>query len=115
MNEKPLIPLVRDVLDAQVIDRRTRPIGKVDGLALELREGAPPRVAYLEIDAACAWRRLGKRFGRWARRLQQRWGGAPYRFAWAQVRELTVHVQVDADAEQTDAFALERWLRERLP
>ena len=108
------VPLVRDLLDAQVLDREKRPMGKVDGIALELREDAPPRVAYLEIDAASAWRRLGARFGRWARRAQAKWGGGPCRFEWSQVRELTIHVRVDLDAERTPAFALERRLREKL-
>lgn len=108
------VPLVRDVLDAQVLDREKRPMGKVDGIALELRAHEPPRVAYLEIDGAAAWRRLGARFGRWARRAQARWGGGPFRFAWADVRELSIHLEVDADAERTPAFALERWLRSKL-
>ncbi|HET7197813.1 MAG TPA: hypothetical protein VFI86_04045 [Burkholderiales bacterium] len=108
------IPLVRDVLDAQVFDREKRAMGRVDGIALELREGAPPRVAYLEIDGAAAWRRLGERFGRWARRLQRLWDGGPYRFRWAQVRELSIHLELDVDAERTPAFALERWLREKM-
>ena len=108
------IPLVRDVLDVQVLDREKRPMGKVDGIALELREGKPPRLAYLEVDAASAWRRLGERFGRWARRAQAKWGGGPYRFAWSEVRELSIHVEVDVDAERTPAFALERRLRELL-
>lgn len=107
------IPLVRDVLDAQVLDREKRPMGKVDGIALELREHAPPRVAYLEIDGAAAWRRLGERFGRWARRAQARWGGGPYRFRWAEVRELSIHLELEVDAERTPAFALERWLRRK--
>ena len=114
MKEDP-IALVRDVLDAQILDRRNRSMGKVDGIALELREGAAPRVAYFEVDGANAWRRLGKRFGRWARALQRRWGGEPYRFTWREVRKLTVHVALDVDAERTPAFALERWLREKLP
>jgi hypothetical protein len=108
-----LVPLIRDLLDVQVLDREKRPMGKVDGIALELREDAAPRVAYLEIDAASAWRRLGERFGRWARCAQAKWGGGPYRFAWSQVRELTIHVQVDVDAERTPAFALERRLRRK--
>jgi hypothetical protein len=89
-------------------------MGKVDSIALELRDGAPPRVAYLAVDAASAWRRLGERFGRWARRAQGKWGGGPCRFTWAQVRELTVHVKVDIDAEETPAFALERRLRRKV-
>jgi hypothetical protein len=114
MKERQDIPLVRDVLDAQVLDRENRPMGKVDGIALELRDRAPPRVAYIEVDGPAAWRRLGERLGRWARRAQECWGGAPCRFTWSQVRELTVHVKVDIDAERTAAFALERRLREKL-
>jgi hypothetical protein len=108
------VPLVRDVLDVQVFDREKRPMGKVDGIALELADGAAPRVAYLEVDAASAWRRLGERFGHWARRAQALWGGAPFRFRWSQVRELSVHLEVDVDAEETAAFALERRIREKL-
>ena len=108
------VPLVRDVLDVQVLDREGRPMGKVDGIGLELRDGAAPRVAYLEVDAASAWRRLGERFGRWARRAQEKWGGGAFRFTWAQVRELTVHVKLDVDAEETPAFALERRLRRKV-
>ena len=114
MSDGRLVSLVRDVLDAQVLDRNDVAMGKVDGIALELRDGAPPRIAYLELDGPCAWRRLGERFGRWARRAARRWRGAPYRFAWSQVRELTIHVALDVDAEETPAFALERWLRRKL-
>ena len=114
MSGKAPIPLVRDVLDAQVLDREKRAMGKVDGIALELRQGAPPRVAHLEIDGPAAWRRLGERFGRWARMAVSRWGGEAYRFTWREVRELTIHVQLDVDAQQTSAFALERWLRRKL-
>ena len=72
MKRRRLIYLVRDVLDTQVLDRKKRAIGKVDGIGLELREGAAPRVAYLEIDGVTAWRRLGARYGRWAARIASR-------------------------------------------
>ena len=110
-----MIDLVRDVLDTQVIDREGRPMGKVDGIALELRAERAPRVAYLEVDSARAWHRLGERFGRWARAAQRRWGGGPARFTWSQVRDFGIDLEIDLDAEQTGAFALERRLREKLP
>lgn len=111
-----MIHLVRDVLDTQVLDRKKRPIGKVDGIALELRADRPPRVAYLEIDAVCAWRRLGDRFGRWAAAAARRWRGesGPFRFGWQQVRDLGIDLEIDAAVEDTSAFALERWLRRKL-
>lgn len=110
-----MIDLIRDVLDTQVLDRARRPMGKVDGIALELRGERPPRVAYLEVDSPHAWRRLGERFGRWAAAAQGRWHGGPYRLTWSQVRDFGIDIEIDADAEQTSAFALERWLREKLP
>jgi hypothetical protein len=111
-----MIHLVRDVLDTQVLDRDEKPVGKVDGIALELRAGEPARVAWLEVDGACAWRRLGERFGRWAAAAARRWRGeaGAYRFTWAQVRPLDVDLQIDASVEDTSAFALERWLRDKL-
>jgi len=33
--------LIRDVLDSQLIDDNMRPMGMVDGLTAELRDGAP--------------------------------------------------------------------------
>ena len=110
-----MIDLVRDVLDTQVHDRNERPIGKVDGIALELREGKPPRVAYIELDSVIAWQRLGPRFGRWAAALARIWrrGDNPCRFTWSQVRDMDVDIEVDADAEETPALDLERWLRDK--
>ena len=110
-----MIDLVRDVLDTQVLDRHKRPMGKVDGVALELRDGEPPRVAYLEIDAIVAWRRFSERFARWAQALSRRWrrDQEPYRFSWSQVRDMDIDIEIDVDAEGTAAFDLERWLRQK--
>lgn len=114
MSKREDLHLVRDVLDTQVLDREKRPMGKVDGIGLELRDGAPPRVAYFEIDGVTAWRRFGERYGRWAARLARKWRHAePYRFGWSQVRDLGIDLELDVDAERTSTFDLERWLRER--
>jgi hypothetical protein len=110
------IDLVRDLLDTQVLDRKKRPLGKVDGIGLELRDGGPPRVAYFEIEGPTAWARLGKRWGRWAAKLASRWQreGHPYRFRWSQVLDLGIDIEIDVDAERLPPFDLERWLRERV-
>ena len=109
------IDLVRDVLDTQVLDGKKRPLGKVDGIGIELRERAPPRVAYLEIEGPTAWARLGERWGRWAAKLASRWQrqGHPFRFDWSQVRDLGVDIEIEADAEQAPTLDFERWLRSR--
>ena len=110
------IDLVRDLLDTQVLDREKRPLGKVDGIGLELRDGAPPRVAYLEIEGPTAWARLGERWGRWAAKLASRWqrAGHPYRFAWSQVIDLGIDIEIDADAERAPPLDLECWLRDKI-
>ena len=59
--------LVHDVLDRVVVDRNEKHLGRVDGLVLELRDGAPPRVAYVEIGAETASRRVAG----WLTRLTQ--------------------------------------------
>ena len=111
MKRRRLIYLVRDVLDTQVLDRKKRAIGKVDGIGLELRDGAPPRV-----DAVTAWRRFGRRSGRWAARIASRWRGPghPYRFPWLRVRDLGIDMEIEVDVERTPAFDFERWLRNRV-
>ena len=116
MSKRYDIHLVRDVLDTQVLDREKRAVGKVDGIGLELRDGAPPCVAYFEVDGVTAWRRLGERYGRWAARLAAWWNGPghPYRFRWSEVRDLDIDLEIEADVERTPAFDFERWLRERL-
>jgi hypothetical protein len=112
---KENIDLVRDVLDTQVLDRQQHSLGKVDGIGLELREGAPPRVAYFEVDGVTAWRRLGEPLARWARKIASRWEGEghPFRFTWSQVRDFGIDIEVDVDAERSPPFDLERWLRDK--
>lgn len=110
------LELVRDVLDTQATDREGRRIGMVDGIVLELRDDRPPRIAYLELDATEAWCRLSPRLGRWARKMARPWRPAPqpYRVPWRSVLDVDIEVTLDVDAESTPAFALERWLREKI-
>jgi hypothetical protein len=110
------VDLVRDVLDTQVLDREQRPLGKVDGIGLELREGAQPRVAYLEVDGVTAWRRLGERVARWAQKLARCWerDGHPFRFTWSQVRDFGIDIEIEVDGERSAPFDLEHWLREKV-
>jgi sporulation protein YlmC with PRC-barrel domain len=94
--------LMRDVLDAQVMDRNGQPMGRVDGIVLELGDG-PPRVTYLEISVREAWRRLGLRLK-----------GDAYRVPWSRVIKLEKDVHIGVDADDTPPRALERWLRRKL-
>src|SRR5437762_7806215 len=68
-----MMDLVRDLLDAQLVDRQDRQIGRVDGVLLEVRDGEPPRVAAMEVGAITLARRLHPALGRWLRRFAIRW------------------------------------------
>lgn len=109
--------LVRDILDKQLRDREQAPIGKVDGIVLELREDEPPRVASLELGIpTLAWR-LHRRLGRWfeerARRRRSR-ASQRVRIAWSEVRDIGVDIGVAVDGEQSGALAGEAWLRDHV-
>src|SRR3954470_4492419 len=64
-----MLALVRDVLDKQLLDRESRPFGKVDGIVLEVRADGPPRVVALEVGAATRLARLPAWLARWTRPL----------------------------------------------
>lgn len=114
--------VIRDVLDDQVVDRKKRKIGKVDGVIMILRKDKPPRLAYVEMGMSTLARRLHPRLGRWAEALGRRWGvrkGKPFRVPWSKVRPHGIDVNVDLDAEETPVLDWEKWLDkhiiERIP
>jgi sporulation protein YlmC with PRC-barrel domain len=114
---KKEIKLIRDVLDNQLVDREGQPLGKVDGITAELREGEPPRLLYVETGLTTAARRLHPRLGRLAQRLGRRWGvrrGRPFRVEWSKVKSVGIDVEVDLRAEETEALAWEEWLRKNV-
>jgi len=108
--------LSREVLDRQLIDRRGHKMGRVDGIVLELRPGAPPRVAFLECGGRSPWRRLGRRLYGWADAVQKLLPGrdVPTRIPWPAVLSMGVDIEVSLDATRTPEMALELWLREHV-
>src|SRR5581483_5816746 len=54
-----------EVLDKAVTDRNGHPLGRVDGISLELREGAPPRLQGLIVGPSILGSRLSPLLGRW--------------------------------------------------
>ena len=73
--------IIRDVLDKQLVDRQQRKMGKVDGLIVELRDGQPPRLAYITVGGTTLARRLHPRLAQWLAMLARRWGigrGEPF-------------------------------------
>jgi hypothetical protein len=111
------VDLVRDILDKLVLDRGGVPMGRVDGVVLDVREGQPPVVAHLETGPQVLGHRLHPVLGRWvaAAELALGLGGErPVRIPFSRVRDLGVEVRVDLDYRETGAAAVEHWLRRRL-
>jgi hypothetical protein len=109
--------LVRDVLDQQIVDCKHRKAGKVDGIALELRAGAPPRVAYLELGADPLARRLSERIERLLRGLRRHILGqaaSPARIPWSAVASVDVSVNLKGEAAEYASYRVEAWLREHV-
>lgn len=109
--------LIGDVLDQQILDCTGRKFGKVDGVVIELRDGAPPRVAFLESGGAVLARRLGPRWERWALWWNRRLGvrrEPRYRIPWGKVTDIGVDIEISIDGKDEPPLDWERWLRERV-
>jgi hypothetical protein len=113
-----MLHLVRDVLDKPLVDRRDGPMGRVDGLVIELSDdGEAPRVARIECGFPVLARRIHPRIAQWVRALGERFGvrrGRTYRISWSRVKSIKIEIKLDLDADKTPALAWERWLRERV-
>jgi len=109
--------LVAEVLDEQIVDNKGRRAGRVDGIVLELRDGKPPRVAYIEVGPITLLARFNRRLARWYARWDERFGegrGVPFRIPWTRVTRDRDACRLDMDADATPIFALEDWLRRHI-
>jgi hypothetical protein len=115
--------LVRDLLDAQLVDPDERMLGRVDGILLELRAGRPPRIVGMEVGAVTLARRIHPTLARWLRAFAARWLPVPLRsvrLPLTLVRDIGVDIEVDVDPQtKRRLLRVENWLRrhivERLP
>ncbi len=98
--------LIRDVLDAELVDRNQRRLGKVDGIIAELRPGRPPLLKWIESGWPVKARRVHPRLGAWVARYF-----AVHRIPWTAIRDIGVDTEVDIDGACTGLLASERKLR----
>jgi sporulation protein YlmC with PRC-barrel domain len=106
--------LARDLLDNQVLDKFNRRMGKVDDVVLVMRRGKPPRVAAIELGLSTTLGRIHEGLAGWAVRLERRFGvsdGTPIRVDIDRVDKAGINVVVAIDAERTQVYAWERWIR----
>jgi sporulation protein YlmC with PRC-barrel domain len=109
--------LVHDLLDAQLLDRRKRRVGRVDDLALELRPDRPPRVAAILIGGPVRARRIG-RFAVWLSRVLRAIGRVRSpgvsRIPFSAVRRIGDTIELDVDGDTLESSHTERWLAEHV-
>lgn len=107
----------RDVLDNQLVDRHQQKMGRVDGIIAELRDGQPPRLAYIEVGLPTLGRRIHPQLERLIVAIQSHWGARikqPFRIPFSQVLDVGIDVDIDLDVEQTPAIAYEKWLQDKV-
>jgi sporulation protein YlmC with PRC-barrel domain len=106
--------VVHDVLDKPVVDRNGREMGRVDGIVLDVRENAPPRLAEVLIGASVLGYRVNPALGRWVHALEYGLGigeERPIRIGFSHVDAITEKVKVDLAVGETGANTLENRLR----
>ena len=111
------LPLVRDVLDKQVLDPEGCKVGKVDGIILMPRAHRPPRVIAIEISKAAAWRRVHHRLGDFADWLRARFEPGqdrPPRILFEHFVRGGIDVHIDVPWKRTRALVWEDWLQEHV-
>lgn len=112
--------VIRDILDHQILDCNQKKMGRVDGIVIELRDGQPPRLAYIEVGMPTLASRIHPQLESWVSAFQSKWGaklGNSFRIPWSQIQDLNIggtDINVDLEAESTPAFAWEIWLREHV-
>jgi sporulation protein YlmC with PRC-barrel domain len=107
--------LVHDVLDAQLLDRLQRKIGRVDSLVLALEDGRPPRVATILVGGPERARRIGRwavALGRMLQRVGRARSAGVSAIPFDAVRCIGDTIQVDVDGDGLEAGHLETWLAE---
>ena len=111
------LPLVHDVLDAQLLDQRKEKIGRVDDLVLELRDGRPPRVATILVGGSVRAARVG-RWMTWIRHavhaIARKRDEHVSRIPFEKVRVIADAIELDVDGDTLESGHLERWLADRI-
>jgi len=109
--------LFADVLDEQLHDVHGQNAGRIDGIVLELRPDAPPRLTYVEVSPITLLARFSERLARWYARFDRGLGpgrGTPFRIPWHRLTREDPAYKMDIDVEATAINALEDWLREHI-
>ena len=112
-----MIHLVRDILDKRLLDKDNHPMGRVDGLVIEVPQGRQPRMVRLEIGGEI----LAARAGRWlvgpTRWLRESFGpkrSPRVKIEWKHVKRMGRDIHLEVAADDTEALAWEHWMADHV-
>jgi hypothetical protein len=108
-----MMDVVRDVLDASVVDRNGREMGRIDAILLEYGDG-PPRITTLLIGPAALGSRLHPAVGRLVSALERRLGidhDRPARISVGDVDDIDRKIRLRLTIGETAVDAFEQLLR----
>jgi hypothetical protein len=109
--------LVGECLDKLVVDAHGKKAGRVDGIVLELHEGKPPRVAFIEMGPSVQARRLPRWLAacaRWAIRKASGGDDASIRVRFERIKLQRNEIVAPIEAKDTPGGVLETWVRSHI-
>jgi hypothetical protein len=105
--------LIDEVLDEQIHDADGIPIGRADGIVLEIRDGRPPRLSAIEVGPITLLRRFSERLAARYARLDRYFGpgrGVPFRIPFSRIAVKATRLQADLRRDETPIMAVEDWI-----
>lgn len=109
-----MIHLIRDVLDAQIVDGNKQRLGKADGILLELRPHGRPRVSAIQVGAPVFARRLKRPLRSIVEWFARKWHAEVMTIPWPQVRDVAVDIEVVLEGHEPESRTWEHWLAEHV-
>jgi sporulation protein YlmC with PRC-barrel domain len=109
--------IVHDVLDKQLMDAEEEPMGRVDGLVMQVGESSQPRITHIAVGGEALWERVHPVFARLARRLARVWGPGrteQVRIPWSHVNTVGRDIKLDVDGKDTGAIDWEVWISRKI-
>lgn len=109
-------------MDKKLLDLEGCPLGRVDGLTMQVGDRAPPRITHIRVGGTTPWTRLHPALARLSNRLAQVWGPKrkePVRIPWSRIVTVGKDIKLDVDGRRTGAIDWEIWIArhiiERIP
>src|SRR5690348_13835611 len=118
MSKPKKLHLIRDVLDKLLVDRDRIPLGRVDGILMDIGGShTQPRVVQIECGIMTLAHRVSPRYAQRAQRISRRFGvhcRRPVRVDWSKIEKVGRELTLDIYRQDSLLLATERWLYDQI-